>query len=50
MSPFCQLFAQGEIDDLQIIIGNNVVLNYYVIMLDDCEGKIPICDNVRIGP
>ncbi len=50
MSPFCQLFAQGEKGDSEIIIGNNVALNYNVMINADCGGKISICDNVRIGP
>jgi serine acetyltransferase len=49
-SLFCQLFAQGEIGDAEIIIGNNVARNYYVMINADCGGKISICDNVRIGP
>jgi galactoside O-acetyltransferase len=50
MNPYCQLFAQGKKGDSEIIIGNNVKLNYNVMINADCGGKISIGDNVRIGP
>jgi galactoside O-acetyltransferase len=50
MSPYCQLFAQGEKGDSEIIIGNNVKLNYNVMINASCGGKISIGDNVMIGP
>lgn len=50
MSPYCQLFAHGKTSDTKIIIGNNVGLNYNVMINADCGGKIIIGDNVRIGP
>ena len=50
ISPFCQLFANGELGDAEIIIGDNVALNYNVMINADCGGSITIGDNVRIGP
>jgi acetyltransferase-like isoleucine patch superfamily enzyme len=50
ISPFCQLFAQGELGDAEIVIGDNVALNYNVMINADCGGTVKIGDNVRIGP
>jgi len=50
MSPFCQLLAQGIKGDALIKIGNNVAFNYNVMINADCNGKIIIGNNVRIGP
>ena len=50
ISPFCQLFAQGELGDAEIVIGDNVALNYNVMINADCGGTITIGDNVMIGP
>ena len=43
-------FAQGELGDAQICIGNNVGLNYNVMVNADCGGSIQIGDDVSIGP
>ena len=50
ISPYCYLFAQGELGDAQICIGNNVGLNYNVMVNADCGGSIQIGDDVSIGP
>ena len=50
ISPFCQLFAQGKLGDAEIVIGENVGLNYNVMINADVGGTIIIGDNVRIGP
>ncbi len=50
MGPNCQLFAQGKSGDASIIIGNNVGLNFNVMINADCGGTIVIGDDVRIGP
>jgi len=50
LSPYCYLFAQGELGDAQICIGNNVGLNYNVMINADCGGSIQIGDDVSIGP
>jgi len=50
MGQFCQLLAQGNEGDAEIIIGDNVALNYNVMINADCGGKISIGDHVRIGP
>jgi len=50
MSPNCQLFAQGNKGDATIIIGDNVALNFNVMINADCGGKIIIGNDVRIGP
>lgn len=47
---YCQLFAQGGSGDAVITIGNNVGLNFNVMINADSGGKITIGDNVRIGP
>ena len=46
----CQLFAQGDPGNAEIIIGNNVAMNFNVMINADCGGKIIIDDHVRIGP
>ena len=50
MSPNCQLFAQGRIGDATINIGNNVSINYNVMINADCGGEIIIGNDVLIGP
>jgi len=50
MGPNCQLFAQGKPGDATIIIGNNVSLNFNVMINADCGGKIIIGNDVIIGP
>ena len=50
ISPHCQLFAQGKIGDAKIVIGDNVSLNYNVMINADCGGRIRIGNDVRIGP
>ena len=49
MSPNCHLFAQGEIGKSTIVIGENVSLNYNVMINADM-GEIFVGDNVLIGP
>jgi galactoside O-acetyltransferase len=48
LSPNCQLLAQLEGDSIEI--GNNVKLNYSVMINADRGGKISIGDNTLIGP
>ena len=50
MGPNCQLFAQGKPGDATIIIGNNVALNFNVMINADYGGKIIIGNDVRVGP
>jgi galactoside O-acetyltransferase len=50
MSPNCQLFAQGESGESTIVIGDNVALNFNVMINADCGGTIIIGNDVRIGP
>ena len=50
ISPNCQLFAQGDLGDGTIIIGDNVAMNYNVMINADAGGKIIIGNGVRIGP
>ena len=50
MGPNCQLFAQGKPGDATIIIGNNVALNFNVMINANFGVKIIIGNDVRVGP
>jgi len=50
ISPNCFLFAQGKPGDAQIILGDNVGMNYNVMLNADCGGLIKLGDNISIGP
>ena len=50
ISPNCYLFAQEKPGDSQIIIGDNVGLNYNVMLNANCGGLIKLGENISIGP
>ena len=50
MAPNCSLFAQYKPGDAKIIIGNNVSLNFNVMINADGGGRIIIGNDVMIGP
>ena len=50
LSPDCQILCQDPKNGSQLIIGDNVSLNYGVMINADGGGKIKIGNNVLIGP
>tara|TARA_B100001971_G_C18211536_1_gene551028 strand:+ start:591 stop:992 length:402 start_codon:yes stop_codon:yes gene_type:complete len=50
MGEYSQLLAQGQSGDASIFIGDNVALNFNVMINADCGGTIIIGNDVRIGP
>ncbi len=50
IGDYCQLLAQGDKGESFINIGENVALNYNVMINADCGGRIVVGDDVRIGP
>jgi len=49
ISPNCQILAQGIVGASKLVIGNEVSLNYNVLIIAD-HGEIIIGNNVLIGP
>ena len=50
MGPYSQLFAQGKPGDASIVIGDNVAMNFNVMINASSGGKIIIGNDVMIGP